>query len=122
MLAGEELHDPFAVPEPRRALLAGLGDALAGELAHGLEHVEARLAAHLGAHEQALLDERSQPVERVEPGVRHHGRGGVLGEAAGEDAEAAEEDALLGPQQVEAPLERGAQRLVPLRRDPACRR
>ena len=118
VLAGEELHDPLAVPEPRRALLAGLGDALAGELAHRLEHVKARLAAHFGAHEQVLFHERSQAIENVEPSVGHHRSGRVLGEAAGEDAEAAEEDPLLGTQQVEAPLEGGAQRLVSLRQIP----
>ncbi|HVQ24146.1 MAG TPA: hypothetical protein VMV01_03170, partial [Planctomycetota bacterium] len=118
MLAGEEPLDPLGVPEPGRAFLAGLCDAFAGQLAHGLEHVEARIAAQLGSHQQALLHERCERVERFEPGVGRDRCGRLLGEAASQDAEAAEEDALLGPQQVQAPVERGAQRLVPLRRIP----
>jgi hypothetical protein len=61
VLASEKLHNPLSVPEPRCALLPGLGEALAGQFTNGLNEVEARRATHYGAHDQVLFDERGEP-------------------------------------------------------------
>ena len=114
-LGRQELRDPVRVREPRRAFLAGPDEKLACQLAHGLEQLKARLAVLLEAHEQALFHKRRQAVERIDPRIGHDGGSRGFGEAAGEDAKATEEDALLRTQQIETPLEGGAQGLVPLR-------
>ena len=97
------------------ALLAGLDEVLARQLAHGLEHVEPRLAAQLGADEQALLDQGREPVERVHARVRQHRLGRRLREAALEHAQSAKHHLLLRTQQAQAPFDGRAQRLVAFR-------
>ena len=62
--------------------LAALDEPLERVLAHGLEHPEPPSVAR----EQALVDERRDPVERVRPADR---LGGLEREAAGEHAELA---------------------------------
>ena len=76
----------------------------AGVLADGLEHP----VALVGEAQEALLDERLQGVE---VGFGHL-LGGLERAAAGEDGEAGEEPLLLGGEQVVAPLDGGAERLL----------
>ena len=93
-------------------VLAGLGQAFERELAHGLEQVKARDPVLLAAGEEALVGQRRQAVQRVDAGVRGDLGGRLLGEAAREHAEPSEERLLVGAQEVVAPGERGAQRLL----------
>ena len=104
------------VPPPHGVFLAGLGEALERVLAHRLEQHEpadARDGAD-GAHEVAL-DERLQDVDgsgTVELFGRADAQRRFQREAAGEHRQAPEQDALGGGEQLVAPVERGAQRLV----------
>ena len=85
--------------------LAALVEAVERVLAHGLEHAEAAGAAR----QQAVLDERGDAVERLEPA---DGLGGLQRAAAGEDAEALEGRARGRVEQVVAPADRRPQRLL----------
>ncbi len=78
-------------------------------LTDGLEHAEPAV----GTGQQALVGERRDPVERLEPA---HRLGGFEREAAGEHAELREQPLGLRFEQVIAPADRGAQRLLALRR------
>jgi hypothetical protein len=107
---------PVAVPIAHRLDLAGLGQPLPAILPHRLEQPVARLvAARLGLH-QRLGDQLEEQLEHV---VRDHlaaggdGLGGLEREAAGEDRQPAPERPLGRRQQVVAPPDHRAQRLVP---------
>ena len=108
----EEIAHPARVARAGVLVLAGLGQAFERELAHGLEQVKARDPVLLAAGEEALVGQRRQAVQRVDAGVRGDLGGRLLGEAAREHAEPSEERLLVGPQQIVAPGERGAQRLL----------
>ncbi len=104
---------------PRHRMLAARVELLQRVLAHGLEHREAQLVRRrVDLLDQALVDERRHPVEDRQAGVLAgiaHRLGGLEGAGAGEHREAAEQ-ALLGvAQQLVAPVDRLAQRLLPHR-------
>ena len=100
---------------PQRLAVAALGQPLERVLANRLQHPEAWLAAgHALGAEQVVAQERFHTVDDVELEVPGDGVGSSQREAADEDAEAREEHLLLLGQEVEAPLDRGAQRPVPL--------
>src|SRR4051794_17190784 len=81
-----------------------LFEPLDGVLANRLEHPEAAL----GVPDEALLDQRLERVQ-VGPGDIF---GGLDRAAAGEDAERGEEPLLVGRQEVVAPGDRRAERLL----------
>ena len=108
----EEIAHPACVARADVLVLAGLAEAFERELTHGLEQVEARDPVLLAAGEQALVGQRRQAVQRVDAGVGGDLGGRLFGEAAGEHAQASEERLLVGAQEVIAPGERGAQRLL----------
>ena len=96
----------------------GVGEQPRGVSADGLEQREARLAvAILAAHQQALVEQRRQQIERLDlvgavGGVEAHGQHRRRAEGAAEDAQPPEQPALRLAQQVVAPVERRAQRAV----------
>ncbi|HET7035608.1 MAG TPA: hypothetical protein VFI42_08010, partial [Thermomicrobiaceae bacterium] len=63
---------------------------------------------------QALIDQRGQPIQNVEP-VTGDRLGRFQLPAAGEDCQAPEKPLLLWHEQIQAPLDGGAQRLLPPR-------
>ena len=84
-------------------------EALAGVRPHRFQHPEPGGSVFLvAAHEQALGDE---PVERVDVGAGDRLRR-LHGGAAGEDREAREARFLVVAEQVVAPVDRRAQRLL----------
>ena len=101
-----------------RRLLAARRQPLQPELAHRLQHREARLAAGAVVRRRSRLLSTSEATP-VEDGDRRGrlGRRDRLGrlqrEAAGEDGQAAEERLLLRRQQVVAPGDRVAHRPLP---------
>ena len=98
-------------------LLAARRQPLQPELAHRLQHPEARLALDaLLLAQQALVDQRGNAVEDIERPLRVDDRLGRLQRAAaGEDGQAAEEDLLLRGEQVVTPGDGVAHRLLPRR-------
>src|SRR5207249_11738862 len=76
-----------------------------------LEHEESRLpVGSLFRAQQAVLE---QDLNGVEIGITHP-FGRIEAEAAGKDARARKEALLTRVQEIEAPIERGAHRLLPL--------
>ena len=96
-----------------------LAQPLPSVLAERLEHDEARVAVVGHAlDEQAVVDERGDAVEDVDAEVLAgvaDGLGRLERAAAGEDREAPEQRLLGRRQQVVAPVDRAAQRLLALR-------
>ena len=98
--------------------LAALGEPLERVLANRLEHLEPRLAlGALGLADEPVVDERGDAVQHLaelEPERRSgDGLGGLERGPADEDAEAREERLALVVEQVVAPLDRVAERLLP---------
>jgi len=86
-------------------LLARVAKALGRKLPDRLEHPESLPLAHA---DEALVDERLQPVD-----VRAADRFGRLeGAAAAEDGKAGEQPLLVFREEVVAPIDRRAQRLL----------
>ena len=102
-----ELRQPFRVP-PADFLGPGLLEPLGGEVANRLEHHEAALPSP----QQVVVDQRAEALERHVA----YALGSFQRAAADEDAEACKRLALVRPQQVVAPVDRGGERLL------ACRR
>ena len=99
-----------AVLQPARPL-----EHLERVLADRLEHPETRLPVGIGPlAKEALLDERPEPVEHVDPEVAAQRLGGLQPGPAHEHAEPGKQRLLLGQQEVVAPLDRGAQRPLAL--------
>jgi hypothetical protein len=86
-------------------------ELLARVIPNRLEHEEARLSvgSRLGAEETVL----EQRLDAVEVGSAHRVRR-IEAESAGEDAQPREQAPVLFVQQIEAPVERCAQRLLAL--------
>ena len=102
---------------PRRGLLAAGHQPLPRELTHRLEHQVARLIPAVRQQvDQALVDERRHAIQHIERTVAARVADlprGVEREAAGEDGEAPEERLLVRGEQVVAPGDRVAHRLLP---------
>ncbi len=110
------------VPPARLVAVARGREPLERVFAHDLEHREARLAGGgLALPHEALVDECAEPFE--DRGVTvADGLGRGERPAAGEDAEPFEKLLRVGIEQVVAPVERHAQRLLmPWRITPAAR-
>ncbi len=121
-----EVEKDLRVPTPKRGLLAGRRQAFDRVFAD--EHVpaEARLAAigH-GRLEEALVDERFEAVEQVQPErpIRiDHGTRRVGTPAADEHRQPPEQDLLVRIEQVVTPADRRAQVSLALRRVPVASR
>ena len=109
----------------RRFALRRLDEPLPGVLAHGFEQPEPGLRrSRVGEHER-LLDEPPEHVEDVHLVDRVAGAdvfGRLEARPAGEGGQPPEDDPLRLGQQVVAPVDRGAQRLVTSGRGPAAAR
>ena len=108
----------------QRRRLGGVGETLTRVHADCLEQPVAPPLARLLDRDERLLDEARQDIRdrrRGEslPRADHFGR--IELEAAGEGRQPAEEDLLVGLEQVVAPLERCRQRLLPRRCGAAAR-
>ena len=107
----------MAVARGRR--LAGLGQLLLGVLADRLEQAVARLAAGAVGDDERLLDQRRDEIEdrlgleRVGGG---YGLGGIEREAAREDGQPAQQRPLGLGEEVVAPVDQRAQRLLAAQR------
>ena len=101
-----ELGEEGCVCAPDRLQLV-LGQQLAGVLAHGLEQREPRAGTEF-ALQQALVDERAQPVELGSA----DGFGSLERAAAREDGERGEVAPLAGLQELGAPFEGRTERLL----------
>src|SRR5437764_3441179 len=99
---------------PYLLLHAARGEAQKRVLPHRLYHREPRLVL-LGLPDKALVHERRDPFEH-RPVDAADGLGRRERAAAGKDAELREEPLLVLAEQVVAPVERGSQRLLVLRR------
>ena len=99
---------------PNIRFLARLPKLLEGVLPNRLEHREARLLIGPLQSDEALVDQRCQPVEYVEV-ASANSLGRLERPAAGEDGEAGEEPAARLAQEVVAPVERRAQCLMSCR-------
>ncbi len=99
-----ELEKEPGVPPPKLSFVARLREPLRCKLSDRLEHP----VALVRETEEALLDER---LHGVEVGVRHLLRGRERA-AAGEHREAGEQPLLVPVEEVVAPLDRRAQRLL----------
>ena len=100
------------------------GEAFQRELPDCLQHREAWLVIDIfGYAHQALVDQRGEFLEDIQAAlaVGHRFRG-LQCPSPGEDTKAAKEDAFFFTQQVMAPRNRSAQRLLPLGQilSPAC--
>ncbi len=115
-----EVREMLRVPaaELVRELRAAV-QPLARILADGLQHGEPPLAADaVDAPQQALVHERLHPVDDVHFRKRANGRRhpfDVLEPRAGEDSESLEQQTLVGAKQLVAPLDRPAERPLPVR-------
>ena len=89
-------------------------ELLQGELADRLQHPEARLPlSTLGLANEALVDERGERGKNVEPVAGCiSGLGRLQRPAAGEDRQPAKQRLLAGREQVVAPGDGVAQRLL----------
>ena len=103
------------MPSPDGLAVAARRQSLERILADGLEHSQARLvpACMLG-REQVVPEERLDPLQDVEVGLLRDALGGGQREPADEDGEAREELLLFRLQEVVAPLDRRAERPLPL--------
>ena len=103
---------------PGRVFLATRRQLLESELAHSLQHGEARLPAWTCfLSQQALVQERGDALERVDHRFTEYTRDGLRRlqrEPTDEDREASEQRLLLGRQQVVAPGDGRTHRLLPL--------
>ena len=122
-LAARGLHEGqvrACVAVPQLGELAGAVHAVQRVLPDRLEHREARVAVvvHLDPDE-ALLGEALEPGKDVErcrvPWERAQGLGRLQVAAAREDPQPREQAAILVVEQVVAPVDRAAQRPLPLR-------
>ena len=114
-----ELGEVPQVGPPRRFLLGGPGQPLLRVVADGGQQVVARAAVRLLRAQQRLFGQPGQQVEDVPAGdaaARRDPFGGGQGEAAGKDREPPEHRALVRGEQVVAPVEGRAQRLMAARR------
>ena len=106
------------MPAVQLVRATALREAFQCVFADGAEHQEAGLAiARRHLAQQALLDERTEAIEQVDVQLvpRAHLLDGVQSGAAQEDGEAPEERPFVIGQQLVAPVDRSAQRLLPLR-------
>ena len=110
----DEVEIVRGVRTPRIALAVLLAQAQAGVLRDRVEHAEAGAAVRPDAGEdQALVPQRREEAQRAVAG-RHELLGRLDRPAAGEDAEPGEQRLLVGIEQRVAPVDRGAQRPLPL--------
>ena len=79
----------------------------------GAERVEEAVAVRTGPGDHRLLHQRGQQLERFREPVTGDCEGGVEVEGAGEHAGSGEEPALLLGEQLEAPVDRRPERLLP---------
>ena len=104
-------EEVLGVPAPDSSASPLDLQALERVRADRLQHREARLAVGLFLlAEQAVVDQRREPGEDVLAAA--DGLGGVERAAAGEDGEAREERLLVRAEQVVAPVDRRAERLL----------
>ena len=106
------------------ALFAGLGEPLSCIHANCLEQPVAPFPASLLDGDERLLGEARQDVRdlgRIEPVAGADLLDGLELEAAREDRKPAEQDLLVGLEQIVAPLQRRGQRLLPGRCGVAAR-
>ena len=109
-----DAEEPVGVAVPEGVALARLRQPLEAVLPQGLELVVAT-GLDIGDDER-LVDEVQEEVEdlaRRQEVVAAHGFGGVERAPAGEDGEPGEQPALVLEQEVVAPVDDGAQRLLP---------
>jgi hypothetical protein len=98
------------MPAPDCHPVAARRETLERVLTDGLEHPQARLVpAGMLGREQAVAEERLDPVQDVEVGLLGDGLRTAEREASDEHAKTREELSLPGPEQVVAPLDRAAQ-------------
>ena len=106
--------EPAGVPVSGRGQLAGLAEAIEGELANRLQ--QSIPAVALVELHQALVHEPGEHVEDVDRGneiaVARNGLGGIEGERPLEHCETAQHRLLGGVEQVDAPRNRRQQRLL----------
>ena len=108
-----EREEVLGVSSPDLVGLAACLESLERVRADRLEHREARLAVGLLLlAEQAVVDQRRQA--RQEPVAAADRLGGLERAAADEDGEAREQRLLVGAEQLVAPVDRRAQRLLAL--------
>ena len=110
---------PVGVPRRERLRLTGVLELARGVQPHGLEQPVAAVGPAVVEADERLLDEASEHVgdlRRLEEVACADRLGGAELEPAREDAEAAEEDALVGLEEIVAPAERRLERLLPRRR------
>ncbi len=122
-LALGELERPGRMPACQGGGLAGVAEPLARVQPHRLEQPVAPLASALVSGDERLLDETREHVgapRDVETGAGADGLDRAQLEAAGEDAEPAQEHPLVRLEQVVAPLEGRLERLLPRRRRAAA--
>ena len=103
---------PVEVAHGRPLVLARRVEALGGVLADGVEQAEAPARSTTTSDLSTSRASRSTISPPGDGAAGAHLLGGLQREAAGEDGQAAEEHALLAGEQVVAPLDRGAQRLL----------
>ncbi len=115
--ASDELTEERRMRHPRLAVvLRGLRQALRGVIADRLQHEEPRLAViRLDLPHEALVHERSHAVEGVEVAAGGDRLRRLEREPAAEHREPAEEPLLGFVEQVVAPGDRAAERLLALR-------
>src|SRR5215510_12772053 len=99
-------EEVLSVRGERKPVRLMIGEALACELADRLQHREPAVSLA----DEALVDERG---ERVQVAVADR-LGRLERPAAGEDRETCQEVLFTGLEEVVAPLDRGAQRALPL--------
>ena len=115
---GRERQVRGRVAPPDLLGIAGLGQALRGELPDRLEEREPGLAAGLAAPEQAVVHERREPVQRVDAELGRAARDGLGAgevEPAAEHRQALEQAPHRGLEEVVAPRDGPAQRALALR-------
>ena len=112
-LVGER-HKVLEVSAASLVVLAGRAQSLEGIVAHELQQGEARFV-RLALRHEALVDERREPFQDGAPHSAH-GFGRRERAPAREYAELCEEPLRVGVEQVVAPVERHAQRLLVARR------
>ncbi len=106
------------VAVPQRLLLPTFAQLLAGILSNGFEQDEARLIAVVVLCEQAFVDQRGDPVEDLvllQPIARADCLDRFQSRTAGKHAQPAKEVLLAEGQQIIAPGNCPAQRLLPCR-------
>jgi len=104
------------MPSPQVPELPARLDLLQRELADRLQHPESRLPLLLALAQQALVDQRPEPVQHVDAQAAPDGAdrlGRLQGTAAHEHRQPTEQSLLRPIQQVVAPGDRVAQGLLP---------